>query len=109
MAITIAAFLAGIALVTLMLILNMTVAAGTLDGLIFYVNVIHANENILLPFQETNFITVIISWLNLDLGIDTCYFPGMDTYIKTWLQLAFPACLCHFSCDLSYDRQLLLY
>jgi hypothetical protein len=69
----------------------MTVAVGTLNGLIFYVNVVHANKNSLLPFQKTNFITVFISWLNLDLGIDTCFFPGMDTYIKTWLQLAFPA------------------
>ena len=51
----------------------------------------YANKSILLPFQNTNFITVFISWLNLELGIDTCYFPGMDTYTKTWLQLAFPA------------------
>ena len=35
--------------------------------------------------------SVFISWLNLDLGIDTCYFPGMNSYIKTWLQLMFPA------------------
>ena len=49
-----------------------------------------ANKSILLPFQETNFITIFISWLNLDLGINTCYFPGMDTYTKTSLQLAFP-------------------
>ena len=90
-AITIAAILAGIALVALFLILNMTVAAGTLNGLIFYANVVHANESILLPFQMRNFITVFISWLNLDLGIDTCYFPGMDAYIITWLLLAFPA------------------
>ena len=90
-AITIAAILAGIALVTLLLVLNMTVAVGTLNGLIFYANVVYAYQNILLPFQGINFITVFISWLNLDLGIDTCYFPGMDTYIKTWLQLAFPA------------------
>ena len=69
----------------------MTVAIGTLNGLIFYANVVHANESILLQFQKRNFITVLISWLNLELGIDTCYFPGMDTYIKTWLQLAFPA------------------
>ena len=88
---TIAAILAGIALVALFLILNMTVAGGTLNGLIFYANVVHANESILLPFQMRNFITVFISWLNLDLGIDTCYFPEMDAYIKTWLQLAFPA------------------
>ena len=90
-AITIAAILAGIALVTLLLLLNMTVAVGTLNGLIFYANVVYAYQSILLPFEETNLITVFISWLNLDLGIDACYFPGMDTYIKTWLQLAFPA------------------
>ena len=90
-AITITAILAGIALVTLLLVLNMTVAVGTLNGLIFYANVVYANKSILLPFKEMTFITVLISWLNLELGIDTCYFPGMDTYIKTWLQLAFPA------------------
>ena len=90
-AITIAAVLAGIALVTLLLVLNMTVAIGTLNGLIFYANVVYASKSILLPFQETNFVTILISWLNLDLGIDTCYFPRMDTYIKTWLQLTFPA------------------
>ena len=89
--ITIAAILAGIALVALLLVLNMTVAVGTLNGLIFYANVVYANKSILLPFQQTNFLTVFISWLNLELGIDTCYFPGMDAYIKTWLQLAFPA------------------
>ena len=69
----------------------MTVAVGTLNGLIFYANVVYANKSILLPFQQTDFLTVFISWLNLELGIDTCYFPEMDTYIKTWLQLAFPA------------------
>jgi hypothetical protein len=78
-AITIAAILAGIALVALLLLLNVTVAVGTLNGLIFYANVVHANESILLPFQTRSFITVFISWLNLELGIDTCYFPGMDT------------------------------
>ena len=60
-----------------------------LNGLIFYANVVYANKNILLPFQKTSFITVFMSWLNLELGIDTYYFPGMDTYNKTWLQLAF--------------------
>ena len=89
--ITIATILAGIALVTLLLVLNMTVAVGTFNGLIFYVNIVHANKSILLPFQKTDFITVIVSWLNLELGIDTCYFPGVNTYIKIWLQLAFPA------------------
>ena len=88
--ITIAAILAGIALVTLLLTLNMTVAVGTLNGLLLYVNILSANRSILLPFQEQNYITVLISWLNLELGIDTCYFEGMDTYSKTWIQLVFP-------------------
>ena len=90
-AITIAAILAGIALVSLLLILNITIAVGTLNGLIFYANILYTNKSILFPIQEVNFITVSMSWLNLDLGIDTCYFPGMDNYTKTWLQLAFPA------------------
>ena len=89
--ITIAAILAGIALVALLLVLNMTVAVGTLNGLIFYANVVYANKYILFPFQETNFVDVFVPWLNLELGIDVCYLSGMDTFGKTWLQLAFPA------------------
>ena len=89
--ITIAAILAGLALVALLLVLNMTVAVGTLNGLIFYANIVYTNKSILLPFQKTNFATLFVSWLNLELGIDICYFPGMDTYTKTWLQLVFPA------------------
>ena len=62
-----------------------------MNGLIFYANVVYANKSILLPFQDTNFVTVFVSWMNWESGIDTCYFQGMDTYTKTWLQLAFPA------------------
>ena len=28
--------------------------------------------------------------LNLDLGITTCFYEGMDVYAKTWLQFVFP-------------------
>ena len=88
--ITIAGILAGLALVIFILILNMTVSVGTLNGLIFYANIVAAYRSVLLPFSEQNFITVLISWLNLDFGFDSCYFPGMDAFSKTWLQLAFP-------------------
>jgi len=33
---------------------------------------------------------VFISFINLDLGIETCYYNGMDSYAKMWLQLFFP-------------------
>ena len=89
-AITIFAILAGIGLIILFLWLNITVAVGTLNGLLFYANIVAANRVVLLPYPEPNFITVFISWLNLELGIDVCYIDGMDIYMKTWLQLAFP-------------------
>ena len=89
-AITIFAILAGIGLVVLFLWLNITVAVGTLNGLLFYANIVAANRVVLLPYPQPNFITVFISWLNLELGIDVCYIDGMDIYMKTWIQLAFP-------------------
>ena len=33
---------------------------------------------------------MFVAWLNLDIGIDVCFLDGLDTYTKTWLQLAFP-------------------
>ena len=91
--IVLVALLLGIALVALLMILNLTVAVGTLNGLIFYANIVNANSNIYFPFGRPKFITTFIAWLNLDLGIDVCFFDGMDAYWKTWLQLAFPAYL----------------
>jgi predicted outer membrane repeat protein len=85
-----ASLLAGIMLVTVLLMLNITVATGTINGIIFYANVIHANTSTFLPFREPNFITVFVSWLNLEFGFNTCFFKGMDMYSKTLLQLAFP-------------------
>ena len=82
--------LAGIALVAFILLLNMTVATGTIHGLIFYANILTANHSLFLPFATPNFLTVFISWLNLDLGIETCFYNGMDSYGKFLLQLAFP-------------------
>ena len=40
---------------------------------------------------------VFISFVNLDLGIETCFYNGMDTYDKTWLQLFFPTYLIIFA------------
>ena len=87
--IILSALLAGMILVLVILVLNLTVAIGTLNGVVFYANVIAANKNIFLPFQNPNFHSVIISWLNLDIGFNTCFFKGMDTYAKTWIEFLF--------------------
>ena len=88
--IVIVAIIAGIGLVVLILMLNLTVAVGTLNAIIFYSNIVASNRGVLLLTSEsTSFAYVIVSWLNFDLGIDICFLDGMDTYIKTWFQLAF--------------------
>ena len=83
------ALLLGVALVAILLMLNITVATGTLNGLIFYANIVGANSSSFFQ-SSTQFVNVLISWLNLEVGFDVCFFKGMDTYWKTWLQLAFP-------------------
>ena len=88
--ITAATILIGVALVIIILSLNMTVANGTLNGIIFYANIVAADTSTLLPFSRPNFASIFISWLNLEIGFDTCFFEGMDSYSKTLLQLAFP-------------------
>ena len=81
--------LSGIGLVAFLLALNLTVAIGTLNAIIFYANIVAANKSVLFP-SGVSFASVFISLLNFDPGFDVCFFDGMDTYIKTWLQLAFP-------------------
>ena len=88
--ILIAAIVVGILLVTALLALNMTVAVGLINGFIFYANIVAANNAVFFPSSEPSFPTVFVAWLNLDIGIDVCFFDGLDTYTKTWLQLAFP-------------------
>ena len=70
--------------------INLTVAAGTIHGLIFYANIIASNHHIFLPRDQSKVLTVFIAWLNLDLGIETCFYNGMDTFFKTCLQFVFP-------------------
>ena len=80
--------LAGVALVFLLLVLRLTVAVGTINGLVFYANIFAMNSATFSP--HSNVLTVFIAWLNLDLGIETCFYDGMDAYTKAWLQFAFP-------------------
>lgn len=81
---------AGIALVALLLLLQLTVARGTVNGFIFYANVVQVNRDIFFPPGVTNILTVFIAWLNLDFGLETCFYAGMDAYAFIWLQFVFP-------------------
>ena len=82
--------LMGVALVLLLLVSRLTVAAGTLSGLILYANIVGVNRTIFLPMNSPDALSVFIAWLNLDFGIDACFYNGMDAYSKAWLQFVFP-------------------
>ena len=82
--------IAGIVLVTAILMLNLTVAVGTLNGIIFYINVLYDFIPSFISHSKITFSSIFVSWLNLELGFDACFFKGMDAYSKTWVELLFP-------------------
>ena len=82
--------LMGMALVFLLLVCKLTVVTGTLSGLVFYANIVGVNRTLFLPVENTHTLSVFIAWLNLDFGVESCFYNGMDAYSKTWLQFVFP-------------------
>ena len=89
--ITIIVIVAGIVLVVLLYLLNLTVTKGTVNGIILYSNIISINDSYFLINNNTfKPLQAFISFTNLDLGIETCFYHGMDSYAKMWLQLFFP-------------------
>ena len=84
----------GIVLVIALFVLDMTVSNGTTSGFIFYANIVKISDDIFQPSTNSNtfvqILSIFVSWLNLDFGIVTCFYNGMDSYAKTMLQFAFP-------------------
>ncbi len=81
---------AGIALVVFLSFFRLTVATGMINSVILYANIVQVNKYLFFPVHERNVLTVFIAWMNLDLGFETCFYDGMDAYVQTWLQFAFP-------------------
>ena len=95
MALLLAFAAAGVLLVFFILAFNLTVTQGLINGVIFYANIVWAYKIILFPADIGanylfKFLHVFIAWLNLDFGIEICFFVGLDAYWKTWLQFLFP-------------------
>ena len=66
---------------------KMTVSSGTINGLIFYASILSFSG--LLDYHACTLHPVIrvpLSWINLDFGIEACFYSGMDVYQKSWLQ-----------------------
>ena len=80
----------GVLLVVLLIALNLTVSVGTLNGLLFYANIVKLYEPVFSRKGALPVLSQVISWINLDFGFEVCFYNGMDSYAKQWLQFAFP-------------------
>ena len=83
---------AGVLVVLFIKYLNLTTAQGMINGLIFYANIVKTNKNVFLTSNEVvvRVFAAFIAWFNLDVGIEMCFYHGLDAYTKTWLQFVFP-------------------
>ncbi len=97
--------LAGLLLVAVIHFLNLTVTMGTVCGLIFYANIVQDYSVVLLSTHPipglTLILQVFLSWLNLDLGISTCFYDGMGAFGKTVLLFVFPIYIWLISATIS--------
>ena len=80
----------GVLLVVLLIALNLTVSVGTLNGLLFYANIVKLYEPVFSRKGALPVLSQVISWINLDFGFEICFYNGMDSYAKQWLQFVFP-------------------
>ena len=55
-------------------------------------NIVGMNNLVFFP-KDHSVVFVLISLLNINLGIETSFYNGMDGYGKSWLQLVFPSYL----------------
>ena len=62
---------------------------GTINGLIFYAKIFRVNHAFFITTPTTfalkvsqNVLSVFIAWLNLDLGIEICFFHGMEACMQ---------------------------
>ena len=81
---------AGVLLVIILGRLDITVASGTMNGVLFYANVVKASSDALISNSVSKYFMVFTAWLNLDLGIETCFSSHLDMFWKVLLQFAFP-------------------
>ena len=100
---------AGFLLVFIIIILNLTVSEGMINGLIVYANIVWSyittdksnaydycnnffayDNSYDSDYSFRAFLRVFLAWLNLDFGIQTCFIEDLNAFWKTWLQFVFP-------------------
>ena len=89
-AVVVCGCIGGIAMVLFFLMFNVTVVQGTINGLIFYANIVLMSRSLFFPSLHPNFLTVFIYFINTRIGIDRCLPYRVDEYLKVWHCFTFP-------------------
>ena len=77
--------------VALLLLLQMTIAKGTINGLIFYANLLNVNTYTLLSgYSGSRWAISFIAFLNIELGFPVCLYNGLDELNKALLSIVLP-------------------
>ena len=83
--------LLGVAIVVLLLILQLTVTQGTINGLIFYATLLNVDTYTLLTgYKGAEWSVIILSFLNFELGFPVCLYDGLTEIDKALLSIVFP-------------------
>ena len=80
----------GIILVLIIHLLKLTVTMGTINGLIFFCNIMSINDSLFFNPSTVSFVRIFISLINLDLGFKMCFYSEMSQIVKIGLQFVFP-------------------
>ena len=84
---------AGILLILLISIFNITLSEGYLNGVLFYCHVVNVFATVLFPNARFSSVTIPMALLSLNLGFEVCFYDGMTSLMRVFLQLVFPAYL----------------
>ena len=79
-----------ILLVIILFALRLTVAIGTISGVIFYANIFNLNTFFFLGYDSVAWLRIFISWLNLETGFPICFFDGMTDLHSSYLSFIIP-------------------
>ena len=79
----------GVLLVVVIKVFNITITDGYINGFIFYSNVLSIYLNNLPSTQRISFF-IAMAFMNLNFGIETCFYSGMAQIHLTGLTLLFP-------------------
>ncbi len=79
----------GVLLVILIKVFNITITDGYINGFIFYSNILSIYLNNLSSSERIPFF-VSMAFMNLNFGIESCFYSGMSQIHLTALTLVFP-------------------